>query len=388
VTAPKLDPDRPSVVFVTTTPALHKSGAFRLLGGSMDVVFLFFSRGREPYRSASATPVYEGLRQQDIGATDRSRAGVLLSLLRVVAFSPYDVLIKCINGKAEVLICYWACRVRRRKFILWTGIWKWPDSLGHRLGRPLVRHICRHADAVCTYGAHVSRFLEDDGVAGEKLFVVPQPVEPNRTFHPGDRQMMDSSERLRILFVGRLVEEKGVATILRAAEPLSDRVSLTVVGDGPLRGELEALATHLGLEITWLGQQDPPDLAELYRQSDCVVIPSVTTRMTREPWGFVANEAMLSGCVVVGSTAVGAVAGGLVRDGVTGLVFEEDNHVALRDQFERLCRDQVLRASLARAGELEARTYTEERACAGFSAAIDLALGRAPDRSCVSTTST
>ncbi|MDQ4069367.1 MAG: glycosyltransferase family 4 protein [Actinomycetota bacterium] len=376
------------MVFVTTTPALHKSGAFRLLGRGMDVLFLFFSRGREPYRSASATPVYEGLRHQDVGATAQSRAAVLKSLLRVVALSRYEVLIKCINGKGELLICYCACRLRRRKFILWTGIWKWPDSIGHRLGRPVVRYICRHADAVCTYGSHVSRFLEDEGVDSEKLIVVPQPVEPDRTFHRAGRRPVESSDRLRLLFVGRLVEEKGVATLLRAAGPLSDRVSLTVVGDGPQRGMLEGLAHRVGLDVTWVGQQDPSDLAELYRRSDSVVIPSVTTRMTREPWGFIANEAMLSGCVVVASTAVGAVAGGLVRDGVTGLVFEEYDHVALRDRLERLCMDQELRASLSRAGELEARTYTEERACAGFRAAIESVLRPTPDRSTVSSIST
>lgn len=388
MTATGLVPAEAKVVFVTTTPALHKSGAFRLLSRGIDVLFIFFSRGREPYRSASGTPVYEGLRHQDIGAAARSRPGVLRSLLRVIAFSPYDVLVKCINGKAELLICYSVCRLRRRKFILWTGIWKWPDSIGHRLGRPLVRHMCRNADAVCTYGSHVSRFLEEEGVDREKLFVVAQPVEADGTFHSAGQRQDDSSQRLRMLFVGRLVEEKGVATLVRAAGPLSDHVSLTVVGDGPQRAALEALADRAGLEVTWLGQQEPSYLAELYRQSDCVVIPSVTTRMAREPWGFVANEAMLSGCVVVGSTAVGAVAGGLVRDGVTGLVFEENDHVALRGRLERLCMDPELRAVLARAGELEARMYTEERACAGFRAAIQSVLRPIPDRSTVSSVST
>lgn len=388
MTADRPVPGQPTVVFVTTTPALHKSGAFRRLSRSMHVLFVFFSRGREPYRSASATPVYQGLRYQDVGATARSRIGVLRSLLRVVAFSRYDVLIKCINGKAELLICYGACRLRRRRFILWTGIWKWPDSMGHRLGRRIVRRICRKADAVCTYGPHVSRFLEDEGADREKLFVVPQPVEPDGTFHRSGRPVRDASEPLRLLFVGRLVEEKGVATLLQAAGSLSGRVSLTVVGDGPQRGMLEGLAARVGLDVTWLAQQEPADLAALYRQSDCVVMPSVTTRMTREPWGFVANEAMLSGCVVVGSTAVGAVAGGLIRHGVSGLVFEENDHGALRDQLERLCTDQELRTSLARAGEAEARTYTEERACAGFRAAIESVLWPTPGSPTPSTAST
>ncbi|MDQ3897330.1 MAG: glycosyltransferase family 4 protein [Actinomycetota bacterium] len=359
------------MVFVTTTPAAHKSGALRLLARQMNVFFLFFSRGREPYRSASATPVYEGLRYDDVGATARSRIGVLRSLVRVVAFSKYDVLVKCINGKAELLVCYWGCRLRRRKFVLWTGIWKWPDNVRHRIGRPLVRHICRQSDAVCTYGPHVSQFLERDGVPRRKLFVVQQPVQPDGTFHSAGRRGFESSARLQLLFVGRLVEEKGLEVLLRAAGPLSACVSLTVVGNGPLRRSLEAAAAEAGLDVTWMGDQSPSELAELYRRSDCVIIPSVTTPMTREPWSFIANEAMLSGCVVVGSTAVGAVAGGMIRDGVTGLVFQENDHLALRQRLQTLCGDRDLRESLARSGELEARKYTEERACAGFRAAIE-----------------
>ena len=375
------------VLFVTTTPAIHKAGAFRRLAATMDVCFLFFSRGREPYRSASATPVYEGLRCHDLGAGARSRAGLLWSLVRILLFSPYDVLVKCINGKAELLICYLACRLRRRRFIVWTGIWKWPDSIVHHIGRPLVRHMCRRADAVCTYGPHVSRFLEGEGVESSKLFVVPQPVEPDGDFHSAGRRTPDGSERIRILFVGRLVAEKGLVTLLQAATPLAERITLTVVGDGPQRRALETFAACEGLDVAWLGNQSRSDLAELYRQSDCVVIPSVTTRMAREPWGFVANEAMLSGCVVVGSTAVGAVAGGLIRDGVTGLVFDESDHVALRHRLERLLSDRALRASMARAGEIEARKYTEAHACAGFRAAIDGVAIRRAEGSPLSTTS-
>ena len=362
------------VLFVTTTPARHKSGAFRLLSQQMDVAFLFFSRGREPYQSASATPVYEGLRYQNIGAVARGRGQALLAVVRAVATADYDVLIKCINGKAELLACYCVCRLRRRKFILWTGIWKWPDNLRHRLGRPFLRYICRSADALCTYGSHVSRFLEDEGAQRDKIFIVHQPVQPDNDFHTCRRQSHLSGGRLTILFVGRLVDEKGLPTLLEAAKALSRSIALTVAGDGPHRDRFQADAARAGLDVAWVGQQPPSQLAELYRRSDCVVIPSITTPMTREPWGFVVNEAMLSGCVVVGSSAVGAVAGGLLQDEATGLVFAEGDHKALQQQLSRLSNDRLLCEFLAHAGEQEARKFTEERACADFASAIDWVL--------------
>ncbi len=367
------------VLFVTTTPALHKAPSFRLLGEWANVLFIFFSRGSEPYMSASATPRYEGLRFVDVGSRGQSRAASIISLCRSVATADYDVMVKCINGKLELPLCYLLCRLRKKKFILWTGIWKWPDNRRHRLGRALVRHICRNADAVCTYGSHVSEFLALDGVPPDKLFVVPQPVQPGGTFHSGGRQGRSSSERLRLLFVGRLVEEKGLATLLRAARPLAASIVLTVVGEGRDAHQLKVAATRTGLDVSWLGQQDPRRLALLYRCSDCVVIPSVTTKMSREPWGFVANEAMLSGCTVVASTAVGAAAGGLVRHRQTGMVFAERDHIDLRRCLQQLCDDQAFGQSLARAGEQEARTYTDKAACTAFAAAIGSVTHKRPD---------
>lgn len=363
-----------SVLFITTTPALHKAGSFRLLSQRMNVLFLFFSRGREPYKSASAIPMYDGLPYQNVGAAAHSHLGALKTLLGVAATSDYDVMVKCINGKLELVACYYACRLRRRKFVLWTGIWKWPDNMRHRVGRPLILHICRSADAICTYGPHVSRFLEGEGVARDRLFIVPQPVQPDRHFHASGRDPKSPDGRLRILFVGRLVEEKGLVTLLEALRPISGHVTLTVAGDGPQRAALVAAAARYGLDVAWVGQQEPVKLAERYRQSDCVVVPSVTTSMTREPWGFVVNEAMLSGCVVVGSSAVGAAAGGLIRHDETGLIFEEGDDRALRRHLEKLSKDRLLRESLAEAGERAAREYTEERASAGFAAAIESAL--------------
>ena len=363
-------PDRPRVLFITTTPALHKSGAFRLLQESTNVLFIFFSRGREPYKSASATPNFAGLRYRDIGTLASSRIAVLAALLKMVAVSDYDVMVKCVNGKLELAACYLACLLRRKSFILWTGIWKWPDNIPHRIGRPLVRRICRRADAVCTYGPHVSRFLEEEGVHCDKLFDVLQPVEPDRQFDSSNRVSYLGSGRLRILFVGRLVEQKGIFTLLAAAAAMSQSVTLTVAGEGTERAKLESVAASAGLDVAWVGEQTPSGLARLYRASDCVVIPSITTPMVRETWSFVANEAMLSGCVVVGSTAVGAVSGGLVRHGETGLVFEEGDSAALRDRLQQLLVDPTLCEDLARAGEEEARTYTEAQACAGFRAAI------------------
>ncbi len=73
----------------------------------------------------------------------------------------------------------------------------------------------------------------------------------------------------------------------------------------------------------------PVELRNLYAACDVLVLPSIPTRTFREPWGLVVNEAMNRGLAVIASDAVGAAAGGLVRDGRNGLVVPAGDPAAL-----------------------------------------------------------
>ncbi len=127
---------------------------------------------------------------------------------------------------------------------------------------------------------------------------------------PGGRQ--------GILFVGRLVPEKGVGVLLEAitkmALPPAWNPALTVAGDGPIRSALESRARELGVYATFAGPQTPKQVADLMRRAAIVVVPSVS----QEGLGLVALEAMASGALVVASRA-----GGLeetVLEGSTGFL--------------------------------------------------------------------
>ncbi len=100
------------------------------------------------------------------------------------------------------------------------------------------------------------------------------------------------------------------------------------------------------------------------------MLPSVATRTFREPWGLVINEAMNRGLPVIASDAVGAVAGGLVRDGANGLVFPAGDSEALAHAIVRMARDPQLRRRLGAQGAQDVRAYTYEAWARGFSAAL------------------
>jgi glycosyltransferase involved in cell wall biosynthesis len=108
------------------------------------------------------------------------------------------------------------------------------------------------------------------------------------------------------------------------------------------------------------------------------VLASISTPRFREPWGLVCNEAMHQGCAVLASTAVGAVAGGLVRHGDTGWVVSAGDPDALAGALGRLLGDAALRARLGAAARVAVAPYTPAAMADAFAAALALARARRP----------
>jgi glycosyltransferase involved in cell wall biosynthesis len=123
----------------------------------------------------------------------------------------------------------------------------------------------------------------------------------------------------------------------------------------------------------------PIELRGLYAESDVLVVPSIPTSTFREPWGLVVNEAMNRELAVIASDAVGAAAGGLVRNGESGLVVAAGDRAALADAMRRLAGDRALRLRLGKAGARDVRAFTYDAWAAGFTAAL-ATLGLARER--------
>jgi glycosyltransferase involved in cell wall biosynthesis len=128
-----------------------------------------------------------------------------------------------------------------------------------------------------------------------------------------------------------------------------------------------------------LDRLSPVELREVYAACDVLVVPSIPTRTFREPWGLVVNEAMNGGLAVIATDAVGAAAGGLVRDGESGLVVGAGDVGALSAAISRLAQDEGLRERLGAAGAREVAAYSHEAWAEGFSRALS-SLGLSRER--------
>lgn len=188
-----------------------------------------------------------------------------------------------------------------------------------------------------------SQYMRSDlmsvfGLPPEKLAVIPNGVTTAGALPPGAR-------RGQVLFVGRLVPEKGVTVLLEAASYVLEAcpdTHFTVAGSGPSAPELHRLSAQLGLRerFTFTGYVDDATLAGLYRRAAVAVFPSLY-----EPFGIVALEAMALGAAVVVSDTGGLAE--IVEDGITGMRVQPGNARALAGAIIDLLTDEPRRQRLA-----------------------------------------
>jgi len=142
------------------------------------------------------------------------------------------------------------------------------------------------------------------GVPDERIEVLPMGVDVERFAPAADPEPSGDGRALRVLSVARLVSEKGVEDLVVALRLLHERgtdVELTLVGDGPLRGRLEAMAAELGVtaRLRLEGTVPYEALPDLYHRSDVFVLASAPRATWREQFGFAVVEAMASGMSVL-----------------------------------------------------------------------------------------
>jgi glycogen synthase len=185
----------------------------------------------------------------------------------------------------------------------------------------------------------ISRAIADDIAC--KSIIISNPYRDDLF------RILPETERSKtLIFVGRLVSDKGADLLLRALSQLRReglQADLTIVGSGPESENLSALSSELGLEnqVSFAGQKTGEELVRLLNQHRIMVIPS----RWAEPFGVVALEGIACGCAVIGSEA-----GGLKEAiGPCGITFENGNEQSLVAAVKRVLQDRVFEDSLHRA---------------------------------------
>ena len=207
----------------------------------------------------------------------------------------------------------------------------------------LFRRVAAKSAAVTAVSAYLAR----EAVAmapGLEVGVEPMPVN-TALFCPGTPARATD----RVLFVGRLNSQKGIALLLEALAAAAPGISLDVAGDGPDRVALESRAAALGLthRVRWLGTRSQEQLVPLYRAATAVVIPS-----EGEGLGLVAVEAQLCEAPVIAFRSGGLT--DVVEDGLTGVLTPPGDVRALAAAMDALAARSDRGAALGKAGRTAA----------------------------------
>jgi glycosyltransferase involved in cell wall biosynthesis len=307
-----------------------------------------------------------------IGSGFRTRFDTYLyvpkRLLRpLVEFAP-DVVVAGGGGIWSSPANIAALAARRRHgwgFVPWWGSFTRPHpTLPRRLADPWVRAFMRASDAWLVYGSRQAQDVVELGADRERVVVAPitplVPEAPARGRVPADGPT-------RYLFVGRLIERKGLDVLLDAFSRV-DGGELRIAGDGPLRPVVEAAAAR-DPRIHLIGHVAGEALVRAYRDADVLVVPSLY-----EPWGLVVHEGLTYGLPVITTDQVGA-ADDLIERDVNGYVVAAGSSDELREALSAIAdwtparREEGSRRSAERLD-----SFSIERGAEGFIRGCSLAL--------------
>ncbi len=266
-----------------------------------------------------------------------------------------------------------------------------PGSKAHRGWRARARRkvlgpLLERVDACLAIGSDNADFYREFGVAEERIHLMPYAVD-NQRFEADATAARSRREELRsqlgleagrpvIAYASKFIERKradllleSYADLLRQRSANSNaalpRPQLVLVGDGELRGRLEARAAELDLlgDVRFPGFFNQSELPALYDLADVFVLPSCY-----EPWGLVVNEAMCAGTPVIVADAVGS-ARDLVHHGRTGWSFATDDRRDLTRCLDEATQDPRHTARVGRAARERMRSWSFAEDIEGLAAA-------------------
>lgn len=202
----------------------------------------------------------------------------------------------------------------------------------------------------------VSKFIKEklleqnfpsDKLVQHYIGVAPELFQPN----PMPREPM-------VLFVGRLTEKKGCEYLIRAmsrVQAVRPEVELTIIGDGPLRTNLEHLAEELLCRYQFLGVQPPESVRNWMNRAQVFSVPSITAESgDSEAFGIVFAEAQAMGLPVVSFATGGVVEA--VAHGETGFLAAERDWEVLAEYILHLLKDETLWQQFSQKGQERVRT--------------------------------
>ncbi len=379
---------RLKVAVITANPTPYRTPFFAQVARREDldlkVFFLTRASATRPWHVQLEGFEHEFLGEFSIpvGGKDRARYRMNPGIISRLARGKFDAVVIAGYNHFTTQAAILYCTAARKPWCLMSEshIRKERSVLKTALKNVFLKGLLSKMGAAMVTGTLAAQYMESLGVPADAIFIVANTPDVER-LKMVSGELSESREKIReglgvsgkrvVLFVGRLLREKGLSILFDAYGKVKDAMegaALLVAGDGPMRGECERRIRDEGLaDVSFLGFVDQRNLPEVYVAADVFVLPSLV-----EPWGVVVNEAMACGLPVVLSDRVGASAD-LVEEGGNGFVVGTGDARALSEAVLEVLADEKRRAGMgARSREIiagwdyatSARNFAAAVACA------------------------
>ncbi len=231
-------------------------------------------------------------------------------------------------------------------------------AIKNRILKCLVKYSLKRADHVVALTSALQKEINKLGIGTIDVTIIPLGVYSDQ-FSPAFRdekirQRYVANNDPLLLFVGRLVEKKGVAYLLKALPEVLkkfDKSKLLIIGNGLLANDLKRLVQELNVtdSVYFEGDLDNKKLPQYYASADIFIGPSVIPKSgDLEGQGVVFLEAMASGCCTIG-TNIGGIPMSVVHE-KSGLLVEQKNSQLISQAVIRILEDKTLQSRLKKDG--------------------------------------
>jgi glycosyltransferase involved in cell wall biosynthesis len=350
------DGKRIRIALIQPAYTIYREPLFEMLQYPYDVDFFFLAPG-DVY-TWKLLSVHELDKRKSVPDNWFSSKKKFLVLLIALIKNRYTITITSCIGP-QTMISLIASKITRSKYILWIEDWFVPKPKSFRnmirfsLFNLIAKCVLDNAGAIVVEGSPQRRYVRNFGVPNEKVFQANHSSFDYSKFKSMNlRQKLNIGNGFVILYVGRIIEQKGLDILIKAfsmIEQEREDAYLVICGDGNFRGYCESIIKEMQIKhVTFVGWiQEKEKAASFYKTADVFVVPSriVAEEENAEGWGLVINEAMSMGKPVITTDAVGA-AEDLVKNGINGYVVKNGEIEELYLALRKIIKDPILRKTM------------------------------------------
>ena len=261
-----------------------------------------------------------------------------------------------------IILSYIYSKLNRKKFISWSDGTLNSEQDINFLQRTVRGIICKNSDALIASSSKTKEAQIRYGAKSNKIFVSYLTIDINKYIIEKNRW-----GNKKLLYVGRLVELKGLDLLLKALSNIKKIFELTIVGSGDIEHELKILSEelHISDRVKFVGFKQREELVKIYKESDIFILPT-----KRDCFGLVISEAMCAGLPVLCSRYADGVYD-LIDEGKGGKIIDPMNVDEFAKSIEKFLSDEDYIKQMGMYNQEKIKSFSIEKVSIDYIRAIE-----------------